>query len=399
MNRALPVLAEYGSSQVELSHHEAQRLAETGVVLVAPGDGAGRWVVTAQHLVGSVVIDDLRLLIRPKINAENLFLLLEVGLPEQAWRREAFDYDTNADLLPSVISFFARTVETALARGVRHWYRSEEQQLIALRGRIDLGAQFRRTGVKVPVSCRYDDYTPDIAENRYLKAAVRLTARVPRVPAEDRRRLMRQLVALESVADAGVRAEDLDRITITRLNTHYQPALRLARLLLANLTLVDQQGMTTASSFVVDMNDLFERFVTERLRRALRGRLEVLPQVTVALAEGRRVSMRPDLLFRRRGRAVFVGDIKYKVIADARALNADYYQLLAYTTALDLPEGVLIYCLADGGLPERSVTVRHAGKVLHTRAIDLTGEPAAVMAEIETLADWIVERAVDAAPL
>jgi 5-methylcytosine-specific restriction enzyme subunit McrC len=108
--------------------------------------------------------------------------------------------------------------------------------------------------------------------------------------------------------------------------------------------------------------------------------------------------MRPDLLFRRRGGAVFVGDIKYKVIADARALNADYYQLLAYTTALDLPEGVLIYCLADGGVPERSVTVRHAGKVLHTRAIDLTGEPAAVAAEIEALADWIAERALNPAP-
>jgi 5-methylcytosine-specific restriction enzyme subunit McrC len=70
--------------------------------------------------------------------------------------------------------------------------------------------------------------------------------------------------------------------------------------------------------------------------------------------------------------------------------------LLAYTTALDLPEGLLIYCRADGGLPERSVTVRYAGKVLHTRAINLTGEPSAVAAEIKTLADWIADRALKA---
>lgn len=267
------------------------------------------------------------------------------------------------------------------------------QRLVALRGRIDLAAQFTRTGVAVPVACRYDNYTADIAENRYLRAAVRLALRVPLVPAQDRRRLMQQLVALDDVADVPVQPDDLDRITVTRLNTHYEPALRLARLLLENLTLVDQRGRTTASSFIVDMNRLFERFVTERLRRALRGRLEVRAQSLVHLSEGRQVPMNPDVEFRHRGTTVLVGDIKYKLTADAHARNADYYQLLAYTTALDLPEGVLIYCLADGGSPESSVTVRHAGKVLHTRALDLTGSPAEVDTEVEALADWIAERA------
>ena len=93
-----------------------------------------------------------------------------------------------------------------------------------------------------PIACRYEDYTPDNAENRYLQAAVRLASRVPMVPAEDRRRLLQQLVALEDVTDAPVQADDLDRITITRLNAHYEPALRLARLLLENLTLVDRRG-------------------------------------------------------------------------------------------------------------------------------------------------------------
>lgn len=197
---------------------------------------------------------------------------------------------------------------------------------------------------------------------------------------------------LEEVSDDSMRADDLDRISITRLNVHYLPALRLAQLLLANLTLVDQSGATSALSFMVNMNDLFQRFVTERLRRALRGRLEVRCEPLVHLANGNKVRMYPDLEFRRKGETVYVGDVKYKLTGDARARTADYYQLLAYTTALDLPEGVLIYCLADGGVPAREVTVRHAGKVLHTRAIDLTGSPSAVAAEIDVLADWLAER-------
>jgi len=388
-------LLEYESTQVDLTSAQARRLTEAGrgAVLVQHTADVGRYRVTAQNLVGTLVVDDVRILIRPKIRAENLFLLLEVGLPADAWRREAFDYTATSDLLPSIVGFYARTLETTLARGLLRSYREEAERLVALRGRLDLAGQFRATGVRVPVACRYDEYTADNAENRYLRSAARLALRVVGVLPEDRRRLMQQLVALDDVADVPARADDLDRITFTRLNAHYEPAMRLARLLLANLTLVDQRGTNSASSFLVDMNRLFEEFVTQRLRRALRGRLEVLNQCGTHLGTGRQVPIRPDLVFRRRGHEVYVADIKYKLTNDARPRTADYFQLLAYTTALDLPEGVLIYCLADGGRPERSVTVRHAGKVLHTLAVDLSGPPASVVASIAGAADWIVERA------
>jgi hypothetical protein len=65
----------------------------------------------------------------------------------------------------------------------------------------------------------------------------------------------------------------------------------------------------------------------------------------------------PDLWFHHpsSGSVTYVGDIKYKLTADAQARSTDYYRLLAYATALDLPEGVLIYCQTDGAnLPVRS---------------------------------------------
>lgn len=387
-------LIEYETTTVELAQGQAQRLAARGrgVITVQPAGKADRYSITAQNLVGTLVVDDLRVLIRPKIRPENLFLLLEVGLDESAWRQEAFDYANKADLLPSVVAFYTRTLETTLARGLLRSYRHQEDRLVALRGRIDMAAQFRQAGIALPVACRYDEYTPDITENRYLKAATRLALRVPRVDPEDRRRLLQQVVSLEDVADEFMRADHLDRIPITRLNAHYQPALQLARLLLENLTLADQRGQHAASSFVVDMNRLFENFVTQRLRRALRGHLEVRSQSKRHLDTRQQVPIRPDLVFRQQGHEVYVADIKYKLTDDARARTSDYYQLLAYTTAMDLPEGVLIYCLDDGGVPERTITVRHAGKLLHTLAIDLSGPPTEVTAAITEAAAWIRRR-------
>ncbi|MYG93834.1 MAG: hypothetical protein F4138_02410 [Acidimicrobiia bacterium] len=393
-------LYEHERASHRLSEAQSRRLASVGrgAVTVEPEAQHGYYSITAQNKVGTLMVDDLRVLIRPKIRPENLFLLLEVGLAPDAWRQEVFDYETSADLLPSLVAFYTRTLETTLARGLLRSYRHTEERLVALRGRIDTVGQFRQAGIQVPVACRFDEYTPDIAENRYLKAATRLALRVPGVAPKDRQRLLREVVSLEDVADVHVYPDELDRIASTRLNAHYQPALRLARLLLANLTLVDQLGKRAASSFLVDMNQLFEHFVTLRLRRALQGRLEVVSQLSTYLAICNQVQIRPDLLFRRKGQAVFVADIKYKLTDDARARTADYYQLLAYTTALDLPEGVLIYCMAEGGRPESTVTVRHAGKHLHTLAINLSGSPNEVAAEIAKAAHWIQER-VGTAPL
>lgn len=387
-------LYEHERASHRLSEVQSRRLASVGrgAVTVEPEAQHGYYSITAHNKVGTLVVDDLRVLIRSKIRPENLFLLLEVGLASDAWRQEVFDYETSADLLPSLVAFYARTLETTLARGLLRSYRHTEEKLVALRGRIDMAGQFRQAGIQVPVACQFDEYTPDITENRYLKAATRLALRVPGVALEDRQRLLREVVSLEDVADVHMCPDELDRIVSTRLNAHYQPALRLARLLLANLTLVDQLGKRAASSFLVDMNGLFENFVTQRLRRELRGRLEVVSQLNTYLATRNQVSIRPDLLFRRQGQEVFVADIKYKLTDEARARTADYYQLLAYTTALDLPEGVLIYCMADGGRPESTVTVRHAGKLLHTLAINLSGSPTEVAAEIAKVANWIRER-------
>jgi hypothetical protein len=78
-------LLEYESTPLRLTRHQAHRLATTGKVTVAIGAEPGEWLVTAQDHVGSLVVDDVQLLIRPKIKPENLFLMLEVGLPERAW--------------------------------------------------------------------------------------------------------------------------------------------------------------------------------------------------------------------------------------------------------------------------------------------------------------------------
>lgn len=426
------VLHEWSTERLRLDDDVARRLGETPWASVGIDAEPGWWKVSTRQWVGGFTLGDLRIIVRPKIKPENLFFLLEVGLPSEAWQAEAIDYATNDELLPALVSFFARTAETTLARGLFHHYRHEEDDLLALRGRIDFVRQFRRGGVLVPMACSWDDFTADVDENRCLTAAIRLALRVPDVPHDDRRRLRRLLAALDGVAEPTVTTalDRLDRIQYSRLNEHYRPALALARLILANCTLQDRHGDTAASSFMLDMNELFELFVTSRLQRALRGRLDVAAHLRPYLDIGQRVQIRPDLTLRRRGEAVGVADLKYKLAdADTSTLGAsgplarhgDYYQLLAYTTALNLSEGTLIYCAdidrdgsdelrgpaESGGTPrsadeplgndgavatlaKSTVTVQHAETKLHAVAIDLSGTPNDIDAQISALAAHLV---------
>jgi 5-methylcytosine-specific restriction enzyme subunit McrC len=389
------VLGEYETQTVVLSPAAARDLVRLagGRVVLTPAPDSGAWFLTATQHVGTIVLPEIELLVRPKIPIENLFVLLDVGLPDDAWRAESYAYAADPNLLPILAAFFARTLERTVATGLLRAYRSQAERLVSIRGRIDFTAQLRQPGLPSPVACRFDEYTADIEENRYLKAAVRRLLRVPGVRPATRRALSRELVRFEEVADEHVDVDLADRLVLTRLNRHYRPALRLARLVLGNVGLLDRPGETGASSFLLDMNDLFQRFVGDRLARYLGDRLEVSEEPVHHLGVGAMVAMQPDLVFRATGGPmVYVGDAKYKLTSSGLGRSGDYYQLLAYTTALRLAEGVLVYCQVDGDAPPRQVEVRHTGVRLCTYPLHLAGPPADVEQALGDLAEWIIGR-------
>ena len=65
------------------------------------------------------------------------------------------------------------------------------------------------------------------------------------------------------------RPAGLPTIPRTRLNARYQPALALARVVLANTAFELREGHVHSASFVLNMNDVFERFVHEVLAAEL----------------------------------------------------------------------------------------------------------------------------------
>jgi 5-methylcytosine-specific restriction enzyme subunit McrC len=246
---------------------------------------------------------------------------------------------------------------------------------------VNIAAQQRLAGLALPIECRYDEYTGDIALNRILKGALTRLLRLPYVTVSTRQALQALDGRLAEAADVTTPQDLRSETVFTRLNDHTRPAERLARLVLSGSSILDAVGTAGAAVFLVDMNKVFEEFVEARLRHYLAGSLVVLGQWPDRLDAAGAVRIRPDLVFESHsGATVYVADSKYKVTANGYGREADYYQLLAYTTALNLREGLLIYCQHDGSDPPREVEARNSGTRLRTSAVRLAGTPNDVAA-------------------
>ena len=306
------------------------------------------------------------------------------------FQRADFDF-ADADALPDILSLaLARHARRAFSRGLLHGYREEEDALHTVRGRVQFSEMIRRRfGAPPPVDVRYDEFTDDILENRLVKAAAARLAAMRLRSRDARRGLGRISATLDNVSLAEFRAKDPPQPRFDRLNEHYRGVVSLSRLILRLSAFESRRGTAArAAGFLINMNDLFQQFVTRALREALGAsdtalRSDANLPRRLTLDEAERVSLKPDLTWWEGGVCRFVGDVKYKN-AEGGIPNADLYQLLAYAAALGLPGGMLIY--AKGEADAGEYAVRRVNKRLRVAALDLSGDLDAVLKRVNVLA-------------
>jgi 5-methylcytosine-specific restriction endonuclease McrBC regulatory subunit McrC len=148
------------------------------------------------------------------------------------------------------------------------------------------------------------------------------------------------------------------------------------------------------------MNQLYERFVEEGLRRRLQSAdstIRVIGQEQRYLDVENRLMIRPDIVVRRGPSAAFVLDSKYVLAGDGTAHVDHHAQLLSYAIRHGIKDVALVYVL-NPALPAPAAdlvtTIRHAGIRIHSWALDLTRGPA----QIEAGMDDLARRVLDARP-
>ncbi|TDD85890.1 hypothetical protein E1293_10400 [Actinomadura darangshiensis] len=283
------------------------------------------------------------------------------------------------DLRDLVCLLLTRECDRLLRHGLRRDYLRREESLPVVRGRLLVERQVtHRFGMLDRLECRYDERSGDILDNRLCGAALHLAARTARDTGvrAHARRLAADFAAVCALDGFDVRAA-VERLTYHRANEHYREAHRWARMLLEGTSfrsLYASAGGTT-HAFLIDMNTLFEDFVTRLLRDAFAGSgVAVRAQLSLPSAvrgyAGSYTSIQPDVQLVQghgtRARRCSV-DAKYKLYADKKVATSDLYQSFVYAQAVgnsDEPPAAFIVYPADRDVPSKTVSLhRHDGAV------------------------------------
>jgi 5-methylcytosine-specific restriction enzyme subunit McrC len=318
-------------------------------VEVVPTQRRGRYRLTPTGHVGTVVLPTCRLVIRPKIPLANLFHLLDpTGPPPVIDDRT--DTVPGTEALDFLAGQLARLLAERAAAGLHRGYAERSGRGAFLQGRLDVAAQVRDGGArKDALHCRFEEFTADLPCNRVPKAVAELLLRSPLAGERARAAVRQALGGFDGVEAAALGPDSFAQAEPGPLTQAYRPLLDLCRLLADGLVPDGREGTTSCPAFLLDMERVFEGYLTRAIVERFAGRqdycVEVQPRYVAncPVAGQPDIHLRPDVVLARDGRPKVVVDAKWKDLAGSPLVTDDVYQVLAYCTALGAGRGVLVY--------------------------------------------------------
>jgi len=345
-----PVALSGDSLTEEMGRSLWQDYAKQVSVEVPSFQNNNQWRLTSQGWVGFIPLaSELGIELAPKVPIENLFRMLEYAYQIELKTIDGWMHCRSLEeFYNRLANILARRVLDRARKGFYRTYIRHSKHLPYLRGRLRLNKSLREPW-SVDLSCRFENHTADVEENQILAFTLLGITRSGACSEQVLPNVRKAFRALQGVADLKpVLPSRCYEIIYNRLNDDYQPLHALCRFFLEHTGPSHESGKRRMLPFLIDMANLFERFVAEWLEAHLPENLMLQKQenITISVEEG--INFRIDIVLRDResGKTVAVLDTKYK--KSSKPSTEDIAQVVAYAEATDTTEAVLIYPSSAG---------------------------------------------------
>lgn len=299
----------------------------------------------ATKYVGQVVIQPTGRIIKiePKIGNVKFFdlLMYSEGLPQSIFE-EIATVKGGESLIDLLAMFFIRLINEIIEVGLYRKYYRVSEQTNTIRGRLLLAQTIRSPdNLSGKVWCEYDKIGFDILENQTILYCTRsLLFSVKRPEIKDDLLLIRKNLMSQGVSEVFVQSYQLDTLSFHRLNEHYEKGLMFCKHILDGIWYQEFLEHEELASFtwLHDMNDLFEKFVTRVLAEELKpDNFDIIPQKhfgnILEKVEGNDPpDIKPDILIKKNRDYRLIVDTKYKKKGPS---SGDYYQATSYSLKLN----------------------------------------------------------------
>jgi 5-methylcytosine-specific restriction enzyme subunit McrC len=296
-------------------------------------------------------------------------MLLRGGLVAVRSRGVADLSLTRGSIHDRLVDAFLDRAIFELQRGLDRGYTSEEENLLALRGKLLVGQQVTRNAAqRHRFYCRHDIMSEATPICIRIKQACRVLAERS-LPASVSVKVQDVLAMLDEVPEVPFRRGEPDP-TFTRQNERFSDIYQFSCMILEGQAADVKGGQVETFSLLFDMDQVFERFIAAFVRS------EVIPRIDSAAAQAQGVGdrryllrdtegpgmlhLKPDLLVKR-GHQTLIIDTKWKRLEAnklAHPSNDDLYQLYAYLHRYECKNAYLLYPKVAGVDPRTFVALR-----------------------------------------
>jgi 5-methylcytosine-specific restriction enzyme subunit McrC len=359
-------VALFGSERDELLSCGFRVSTTSGIVCAEPGGVAGspvegetgiQYTVHPGAQIGHFRLRSNRIVyIKPKVEIRNVFTMLGFAYKlyrgRSPFREEEVPYDEEiADALEPLVEHLGNGIEALLRDGLLKKYIEVEENLAVLRGKLLFPRQISQNLVRRDrLYCSFAQSETDIEENQVVLWTLLLLQRFGRWSKQTRQLLQSLVLRFGSVSIRQILPGRFPQFHYDRLSSRYEETHDWCRMFVDLMSLTDRPGKRSFHGYLLNMNELFERFVRamfEKTSKKFTG-LTALKEEPHDLDIEGRVHIHPDVIVRTRSAQIAI-DAKYKV-TKSQAKHPDLYQVVAYCAALGLmgqgltvPEGILVY--------------------------------------------------------
>lgn len=312
------------------------------------------------------------------------------------------EFDNLHNLFAAILS---KGISRLLKQGLYREYAERQEDIVALRGRIDMPGTIRHYMERERMlCCRYDELSENNLLNQILKTTAMLLLRHGIVDAEYKAVLKQELMFFSEVELVKPDSVQWERISLRRNNSAYRMLLGVCRLVLEGMLLTTEQGTYWLASFVDErgMSRLYEKFILEyyiREHPELKASASQIPWVLDDGYDAMLPVMQTDITLSR-GNQVLIIDAKWyahttQARYDVRTLHShNLYQIFAYVKNREAGfgseahrvSGMLLYARTDEAVQPDEV-YQMSGNQISVKTLDLNQEFREIARALDAIAE------------
>lgn len=253
------------------------------------------------------------------------------------------------------INMYLQEVRQLVKHGIKSDYVQQEDNLRYYKGKLQVSKHIKENmahGERFYVS--YDEFHPDRAENRLVKATL-LKLQKSTGSAENARSIRQLLTEFEMVEPSTNYDKDFSKVSIDRNTSIYKILMQWSEVFLMNKSFTTFSGKDRSKALLFPMESVYESYVAQNMKKMMGPDgwdVSIQDKGHYLFTEPRKqFSLRPDLVLKRDERIIIM-DTKWKRLVNSERKNygisqADMYQMYTYSKKYGTSEIWLLYPIND----------------------------------------------------